>query len=97
VYVEEENDQAEEKDRATRPRRRAGRLLILALALAAGRCTSAVEQRLIGRSQAARMLPRFALCPDNQPVRLLIAQACPGGVCGYSCLPDRWQAVPCEK
>ena len=33
-----------------------------------------------------------AKCPDGLPVRLLIHPACPpDGVCGSSCLPDRWQ------
>jgi hypothetical protein len=93
VYVQEENDQAEEED-PSRARRLAGWLLIVATL--AGGC-GRLAQNVVARGDAARMLPRFAMCPDNQPVRLLLAQACPGGVCGFSCLPDRWQAVPCEK
>jgi len=33
-------------------------------------------------------------CSDGLPVRVLIDQSCPpDGVCGYSCLPNRWSDV----
>jgi hypothetical protein len=33
-------------------------------------------------------------CSDGLPVRVLIDQSCPpDGVCGYSCLPNRWSGV----
>lgn len=36
-----------------------------------------------------RVFPR---CADGLPPEILIDQACPpDGVCGYSCLPGRWQ------
>jgi len=66
-----------------------GRRVVLIVALAAGGCTH-LAQNIVAHGNAARMLPRFANCPDGDPIRLLIERHCPGGVCGYSCLPDRW-------
>jgi hypothetical protein len=34
-----------------------------------------------------------ATCPDRLPPQVLTG-LCPHGVCGFSCLPDRWQAAP---
>lgn len=34
----------------------------------------------------------FPQCADGLPVEVLIDPACPpDGVCGYSCLPGRWE------
>ena len=34
----------------------------------------------------------FPRCADGLPVELLLDPACPpDGVCGYSCLPNRWE------
>ena len=34
-------------------------------------------------------------CADGLPPRLLIHEACPpDGICGYSCLPNRWKETP---
>ena len=36
-------------------------------------------------------LHAFPRCADQLPVRVLIDVSCPpDGICGYSCLPDRW-------
>jgi hypothetical protein len=36
-------------------------------------------------------LRTFPSCSDGLPVKILIDKTCPpDGVCGYSCLPDRW-------
>jgi hypothetical protein len=71
----------------------ATKLLMLALlALGAASCAR-LAQNIVAEGKAARMLPRFAVCPDNAPIRLLIDEHCPGGVCGYSCAPDRWRVV----
>jgi hypothetical protein len=67
-------------------------LLALVLVLTAASCSS-VAQSVVAQGKAARMLPRFAVCPDNQPVRLLLGQECPGGVCGYDCRALRWLAT----
>ena len=34
----------------------------------------------------------FPPCADGLPEKLLLDVSCPpDGVCGYSCLPDRWK------
>lgn len=68
------------------------RALVLLAALAASAC-GALAENVVTRGKAARMLPRFATCPDHDPIRLLLDRHCPGGVCGYSCLPRRWDAI----
>lgn len=42
-------------------------------------------------------LHAFPRCSDKLPVKVLLHPACPpDGICGYSCLPDRWKTVwPC--
>ena len=62
---------------------------IVLAALVTSHC-SRIARNVIEHNEATRMLPRFAVCPDRQPIRLLINEHCPGGVCGYSCLPGRW-------
>jgi hypothetical protein len=33
----------------------------------------------------------FPRCADGLPVEILIDERCPpDGICGYSCLPERW-------
>lgn len=71
--------------------------MLALVGLAGASCGGVLLQREIAKNAAARMLPRFATCPDAQPVRLLIGQQCPGGVCGYSCAPDRWRVPPCQN
>jgi len=34
------------------------------------------------------------VCFDGLPVRILVHPAC--GICGWSCLPDRWQTTRLE-
>ncbi len=53
----------------------------LALLLTSG-CVS-VETKLLGP-------PRPLVCRDGKPVRILQHPDCDHGICGYSCLPDRW-------
>ena len=69
------------------------RLSLLLVVLAVTSSCARLAQNVVARGEAARMLPRFANCPDGEPVRLLIERRCPGGVCGYSCLPHRWEQV----
>jgi hypothetical protein len=67
------------------PRRRAvvGLLLVL---LAFG-CTS-----LRGRVLRCTAVPR---CIDGLPPKALIDVTClPDGICGYSCVPNRWKVEP---
>jgi hypothetical protein len=52
----------------------------LALLVLSGCCLRHVRLRI------------FPPCADGLPVKLLLDPACPpDGVCGYSCLPDRWK------
>jgi hypothetical protein len=67
-----------------------GRLVVLLACLASGAC-GPLAKNIVARGDAAKMLPRFSTCPDGEPVRLLLHRRCPGGVCGYSCLPGRWE------
>ena len=40
-------------------------------------------------------LHAFPQCADGLPVEILIDPACPpNGICGYSCLPGRWELTP---
>ena len=59
--------------------------VIVVLALAVSACAP-----LAHRLEARRMWPHFTTCPDGDAVRLLVDAKCPGGVCGFSCLPGRW-------
>jgi hypothetical protein len=36
-------------------------------------------------------LPLRRICADGWPLRILQDRACPQGICGYTCAPDRWQ------
>jgi hypothetical protein len=66
---------------------------VVVLVLVTGGCAR-LAQNITARGAAARMLPRFATCPnDGEAVRLLIDRRCPGSVCGYSCLPGRWDLI----
>jgi len=88
--LEEEEHQTEgRRATATAPRW----LLILAGILALAPACAPLAQNIVAQGKAARMLPRFAVCPDGEAIRLLIDRRCPGGVCGYSCLPGRWDAL----
>jgi hypothetical protein len=35
--------------------------------------------------------PPTGVCYDGLPMQVLIDARCPGGICGFSCLPDRWK------
>jgi hypothetical protein len=62
-----------------------GQVVVLLACLATTGCA------VVARREAWQMLPKITTCPDREPVRLLIERHCPGGVCGYSCLPGRWE------
>jgi hypothetical protein len=51
--------------------------------LAAVSCTPALRVRLAP--------PAELRCGDGRPVKLLIGEMCPAGICGWSCEPDRWR------
>jgi hypothetical protein len=39
----------------------------------------------------------FPRCPDGLPPEVLIDERCPpDGICGYSCLPERWHELQGE-
>jgi len=40
--------------------------------------------------QSPHALPLRRICADGWPIRILTDKTCPDGICGYSCLPDRW-------
>ena len=52
------------------------------MALVMPGCVS-VETKLLGP-------PRPLICRDGKPVLILQHQDCHDGICGYSCLPGRW-------
>lgn len=42
-------------------------------------------------------LRAFPKCGDGMPIKVLVDPTCPpDGVCGYSCMPDRWKATLCS-
>lgn len=46
----------------------------------------------VGRLSHLHVFPR---CADQLPAKALLDPRCPrDGVCGYSCLPDRWEEFP---
>jgi hypothetical protein len=47
-----------------------------------------VRSALLARALQA---PRTMRCPDGLPVRVLVSQTCPEGICGWTCASDRWQ------
>jgi hypothetical protein len=51
---------------------------------------------LFGGCALRRRVHVFPRCADGLPPEILIDPACPpDGICGYSCLPGRWDlAVP---
>lgn len=47
---------------------------------------------VISGCNAAKRIHVFPKCPDGLPVKVLTDPRCPpDGICGYSCLPDRWE------
>ena len=72
------------------------RLLIAAISLATvsagcGAAMSVSTTRAGARAAGIGYLPREAFCQDGLPVRILTDPICANGICGYSCLPDRWR------
>ena len=37
--------------------------------------------------------PAALTCRDGRPVRVVVGEACPDGVCGWTCAPDRWRGT----
>jgi hypothetical protein len=47
---------------------------------------------LVAGCAMRRHLRVFPACADGLPVEILTDPACPpDGICGYSCLPGRWE------
>src|SRR5262245_46674760 len=62
------------------------------------RVVAVVAAALILCSGCRHRLRVFPSCPDGLPPEILIDPACPpDGVCGYSCLPGRWELSPGVK
>jgi hypothetical protein len=62
-------------------------LLVVLLVLLFVGCTT-----LRGRALRCTAVPR---CVDGLPPRALVHVTClPDGICGYSCVPDRWKVEP---
>ena len=59
-------------------------VLVATWLLAASSCVS-VETKLLGP-------PRPLVCRDGLPVLILQHRDCEHGICGYSCLPGRWDS-----
>jgi hypothetical protein len=57
---------------------------LVVVALLGASCTHPVA---IQRVQAAI---RSVNCGDGLPAKILIDVRCPDGVCGYTCVPARW-------
>jgi hypothetical protein len=58
-------------------------LLVLFVILATSGCVTRFHLRA------------FPRCADQLPVKVLVDPSCPpDGICGYSCLPDRWKERP---
>ena len=61
---------------------------LLVLALLTGSCCGPLRARL-------HLFPR---CADGLPVEVLLDPACPpDGICGYSCVPGRWDLLPARR
>ena len=62
-------------------------VVLLAVVLVAG-CAHGPLRPQIG----ARMLqPKSMTCGDGLPIKILISSDCDTGICGWSCLRDRWE------
>jgi hypothetical protein len=64
--------------------RRSLALLGLVLVLQVGCATVHIGRQTV--------VPR--LCADGLPPKLFLHAQCDGGVCGYTCQPDRWPPAP---
>ena len=65
-------------------------VLLAPLATGCGSTMSMAATHAVPRAIALGQLPREGLCQDGLPVRILGGPTCANGICGYSCLPDRW-------
>jgi|SoiMethySBSTD1v2_1073268.scaffolds.fasta_scaffold323563_4 hypothetical protein len=64
--------------------------LLAPLVTGCGPAMSMATTHAVPRAIALGQLPREGLCQDGLPVRILAGPTCVNGICGYSCLPDRW-------
>ena len=74
----------------TYPGATAGLLLVALVAASSSiACVTATASARFGP-------PPRTPCADGLPVRILQDPACaPDGICGYSCVPNRWKGPPC--
>ena len=63
---------------------------LLVVILASASCAPLVREHLA----AAVLRPSPIVCADGYPVKILISQTCTDGICGWSCLPNRWSVTP---
>jgi len=49
---------------------------------------------LLAASCTPGRLPLRRVCQDGWPIKILQDPACPRGICGYTCAPDRWRPQP---
>lgn len=75
--------------------RRAMGVGVVGLAVSASACGA--MHAALGLEPAA-LAPRVrapwhGLCQDGRPVKFLTGAACPSGICGFSCLPERWETL----
>jgi len=64
--------------------------VLVAVIAGASSCAPLIREHLA----AAVLRPAPTACADGQPVQILIHQECPDGICGWSCLPHRWDVTP---
>jgi hypothetical protein len=65
------------------------RIAALVLAVLASGCGTLGLERKIGIR--AMHPPTSLVCKDGRPVLIITAEACEGGICGWSCAPERWR------
>jgi hypothetical protein len=67
--------------------RREALVVVVVLAAASSSCLEATTREL-----RKKLVPPADLqCQDGAPIKVIQHPACRGGVCGYTCEPDRWQ------
>jgi hypothetical protein len=68
------------------------RLVVVVVTVIVSSCGGELHQ-LTNDVHQLRRVTHALHCQDGAPVRVLIDPACPDGICGISCAPDRWWPV----
>jgi hypothetical protein len=59
--------------------------------------SGAVAFHPLADTKSSRLLAVPGLCHDGAPPVILVHIDCDHGVCGWSCLPDRWTRAPAPE